>query len=253
MSTLEIRDLHVTVDTEDGPKEILKGVDLTVTSGETHAIMGPNGSGKSTLAYSIAGHPKYSVTGGTVTLDGVSVLDMTVDERARAGLFLAMQYPVEVPGVSVANFLRTAKTAIDGEAPKLRTWVKDVNGALAKLGMDPEFAQRSVNEGFSGGEKKRHEIAQMELLNPHFAILDETDSGLDIDALKVVSAGVNRFTAQGDRGVLLITHYTRILRYIEPDFVHVFIAGRVAEQGGAELAERLESEGYDRYTKTATA
>jgi Fe-S cluster assembly ATP-binding protein len=253
MSTLEIRGLHVTVDTEDGPKEILKGVDLTVTSGETHAIMGPNGSGKSTLAYSIAGHPKYSVTGGTVTLDGVSVLDMTVDERARAGLFLAMQYPVEVPGVSVANFLRTAKTAIDGEAPKLRTWVKDVNGALAKLGMDPEFAQRSVNEGFSGGEKKRHEIAQMELLNPHFAILDETDSGLDIDALKVVSAGVNRFTAQGDRGVLLITHYTRILRYIEPDFVHVFIAGRVAEQGGAELAERLEAEGYDRYTKAATA
>jgi Fe-S cluster assembly ATP-binding protein len=253
MSTLEIRGLHVTVDTEDGPKEILKGVDLTVTSGETHAIMGPNGSGKSTLAYSIAGHPKYSVTGGTVTLDGVSVLDMTVDERARAGLFLAMQYPVEVPGVSVANFLRTAKTAIDGEAPKLRTWVKDVNGALAKLGMDPEFAQRSVNEGFSGGEKKRHEIAQMELLNPHFAILDETDSGLDIDALKVVSAGVNRFTAQGDRGLLLITHYTRILRYIEPDFVHVFIAGRVAERGGAELAERLEAEGYDRYTKAATA
>jgi Fe-S cluster assembly ATP-binding protein len=253
MSTLEIRGLHVTVDTEDGPKEILKGVDLTVTSGETHAIMGPKGSGKSTLAYSIAGHPKYSVTGGTVTLDGVSVLDMTVDERARAGLFLAMQYPVEVPGVSVANFLRTAKTAIDGEAPKLRTWVKDVNGALAKLGMDPEFAQRSVNEGFSGGEKKRHEIAQMELLNPHFAILDETDSGLDIDALKVVSTGVNRFTAQGDRGVLLITHYTRILRYIEPDFVHVFIAGRVAEQGGAELAERLEAEGYDRYTKAATA
>jgi Fe-S cluster assembly ATP-binding protein len=224
-----------------------------VRSGETHAIMGPNGSGKSTLAYSIAGHPKYTVTGGTVTLDGVSVLDMSVDERARAGLFLAMQYPVEVPGVSVSNFLRTAKTSLDGQAPKLRTWVKDVNGALANLGMDPAFAQRSVNEGFSGGEKKRHEIAQMELLNPHFAILDETDSGLDIDALKVVSEGVNRFTAQGDRGLLLITHYTRILRYIEPDFVHVFVAGRVAEQGGAELAERLESEGYDRYTKATTA
>jgi Fe-S cluster assembly ATP-binding protein len=253
MATLEIRDLHVTVDTEDGAKEILRGVDLSVKSGETHAIMGPNGSGKSTLAYSIAGHPKYTVTGGTVTLDGVSVLDMKVDERARAGLFLAMQYPVEVPGVSVANFLRTAKTALDGEAPKLRTWVKDVNGALANLGMDPEFAQRSVNEGFSGGEKKRHEIAQMELLNPRFAILDETDSGLDIDALKVVAKGVNRFTEQGDRGVLLITHYTRILRYIRPDFVHVFIAGRVAEQGGAELAERLETEGYDRYTKAATA
>jgi Fe-S cluster assembly ATP-binding protein len=253
MSTLDIRGLHVTVNTDDGPKEILRGVDLTVRSGETHAIMGPNGSGKSTLAYSIAGHPKYTVTGGTVTLDGVSVLDMTVDERARAGLFLAMQYPVEVPGVSVSNFLRTAKTSLDGEAPKLRTWVKDVNGALANLGMDPAFAQRSVNEGFSGGEKKRHEIAQMELLNPHFAILDETDSGLDIDALKVVSEGVNRFTAQGDRGVLLITHYTRILRYIEPDFVHVFVAGRVAEQGGAELAERLESEGYDRYTKMSAA
>ena len=251
MATLEIRDLHVTVDTEDGAKEILRGVDLTVKSGETHAIMGPNGSGKSTLAYSIAGHPKYTVTGGTVTLDGVDVLSMKVDERARAGLFLAMQYPVEVPGVSVANFLRTAKTALDGEAPKLRTWVKDVNGALANLGMDPEFAQRSVNEGFSGGEKKRHEIAQMELLNPRFAILDETDSGLDIDALKVVAEGVNRFSAQGDRGVLLITHYTRVLRYIEPDFVHVFIAGRIAEQGGAELAERLEAEGYDRYTKAA--
>jgi Fe-S cluster assembly ATP-binding protein len=253
MSTLEIRDLHVTVDTEDGPKGILRGVDLSVKSGETHAIMGPNGSGKSTLAYTIAGHPKYTVTGGSISLDGVSVLDMTVDERARAGLFLAMQYPVEVPGVSVSNFLRTAKTSLDGEAPKLRTWVKDVNGALARLGMDPDFATRSVNEGFSGGEKKRHEIAQMELLNPHFAILDETDSGLDIDALKVVSEGVNRFTAQGDRGVLLITHYTRILRYIEPDFVHVFVAGRMAEQGGAELAERLEAEGYDRYTKAPTA
>src|SRR5215210_4897553 len=254
MATLEIHDLHVTVDTESGVKEILKGVDLTIRSGETHAIMGPNGSGKSTLAYSIAGHPKYTITSGTVTLDGENLLTMTVDQRARAGLFLAMQYPVEVPGVSVANFLRTAKTAIDGEAPKLRTWVKDVNGALAKLGMDPEFAQRSVNEGFSGGEKKRHEIAQMELLNPHFAILDETDSGLDIDALKVVADGVNRFSGQGDRGVLLITHYTRILRYIQPDFVHVFVAGRVAEEGGAELAERLEAEGYDRYVgENATA
>jgi Fe-S cluster assembly ATP-binding protein len=253
MATLEVRDLHVTVNTEDGAKEILRGVDLTVRSGETHAIMGPNGSGKSTLAYSIAGHPKYTVTGGTVLLDGVNVLDMTVDERARAGLFLAMQYPVEVPGVSVTNFLRTAKTAIDGEAPKLRTWVKDVNASLDKLDMDRGFAQRNVNEGFSGGEKKRHEIVQLELLNPKFAILDETDSGLDIDALKVVSEGVNRFHASGDKGVLLITHYTRILRYIKPDFVHVFVAGRVAEQGGAELAEQLESEGYDRYVKAAAA
>ena len=253
MATLDIRDLHVSVDTEDGPKEILRGVDLTVRSGETHAIMGPNGSGKSTLAYSIAGHPKYTVTGGSVTLDGVDVLDMSVDERARAGLFLAMQYPVEVPGVSVSNFLRTAKTALDGEAPKLRTWVKDVNAAMDQVAMDRSFASRSVNEGFSGGEKKRHEIMQLELLNPRFAVLDETDSGLDIDALKVVSAGVNRFRGQGDRGVLLITHYTRILRYIEPDFVHVFVAGRVAEQGGPELAERLEAEGYDRYVRAGAA
>jgi Fe-S cluster assembly ATP-binding protein len=251
MSTLEIRDLHVSVDTEDGAKEILRGVDLTVKSGETHAIMGPNGSGKSTLAYSIAGHPKYQVTGGSVTLDGVDVLEMTVDQRARAGLFLAMQYPVEVPGVSVANFLRSAKTALDGEAPKLRTWVKDVNGALDRLSMDQSFGQRSVNEGFSGGEKKRHEIMQLELLNPRFAILDETDSGLDIDALKIVAEGVNRFRTQGDRGVLLITHYSRILRYITPDFVHVFVSGKVADEGGAELAERLEAEGYDRYVSAA--
>ncbi|MGI8612588.1 MAG: Fe-S cluster assembly ATPase SufC [Nocardioidaceae bacterium] len=253
MATLDIRDLHVSVQTEDGAKEILRGVDLTVRSGETHAIMGPNGSGKSTLAYSIAGHPKYAVTSGSVTLDGVDVLSMAVDQRARAGLFLAMQYPVEVPGVSVSNFLRTAKTAIDGQAPKLRTWVKEMNGALDAMSMDRQFAQRNVNEGFSGGEKKRHEIMQLELLNPRFAILDETDSGLDIDALKVVSAGVNRFSAQGDRGVLLITHYTRILRYIQPDFVHVFVAGRVAEQGGADLAERLEAEGYDRYVRAAAA
>ena len=251
MSTLEIRDLHVSVEADGGAREILRGVDLTVRSGETHAIMGPHGSGKSTLAYSIAGHPKYTVTGGTVTLDGEDVLAMSVDERARAGLFLAMQYPVEVPGVSVANFLRTAKTAIDGEAPKLRTWVKEVNAALDRTGLDPEFSQRSVNEGFSGGEKKRHEIAQLELLNPKIAILDETDSGLDIDALKVVSEGVNRFTAAGDKGVLLITHYSRILRYIKPDYVHVFVNGRVVEEGGAELAELLEAEGYDRFIRAA--
>jgi Fe-S cluster assembly ATP-binding protein len=251
MSTLEIRDLHVSVATEDGPKEILKGVDLTIKDGETHAIMGPNGSGKSTLAYSIAGHPKYTVTGGSVTLDGVDVLSMSVDERARAGLFLAMQYPVEVPGVSVANFLRTAKTAIEGEAPKLRTWIKDVNTAMEQVSMDPTMAQRNVNEGFSGGEKKRHEIVQLELLNPKVAVLDETDSGLDIDALKIVSEGVNRFRGQGDRGVLLITHYTRILRYITPDYVHVFVDGRIAEQGGPELAEQLEAEGYDKYVRAA--
>ncbi len=250
--TLEIKGLTVSVDTEDGPKEILRGVDLTIRSGETHAIMGPNGSGKSTLAYSIAGHPKYAVTGGSVTLDGEDVLAMTGDERARAGLFLAMQYPVEVPGVTVSNFLRTAKTAIDGEAPKLRTWVKDVKAAMGELRMDPAFAERNVNEGFSGGEKKRHEILQMELLRPRFAILDETDSGLDVDALKVVSEGVNRVKASGDVGVLLITHYTRILRYIAPDFVHVFVDGKIAEQGGPELADRLENEGYDRFA-TASA
>jgi Fe-S cluster assembly ATP-binding protein len=251
MSKLEIKDLQVSVETEDGPKEILKGVTLTIEDGETHAIMGPNGSGKSTLAYSIAGHPKYTVTGGTVTLDGEDVLAMSVDERARAGLFLAMQYPVEVPGVSVANFLRTAKTAIDGEAPKLRTWVKDVNTALGNLNLDPTFSSRSVNEGFSGGEKKRHEIAQLELLNPKVAVLDETDSGLDIDALKVVSEGVNRFRAQDGKGVLLITHYTRILRYIQPDHVHVFVNGRVAESGGPELAEELEANGYERFLAEA--
>ena len=254
MSTLEIKDLHVSVETEDGPKEILKGVTLTIRSGEVHAIMGPNGSGKSTLAYSIAGHPKYTITSGSVSLDGGDVLAMSVDERARAGLFLAMQYPVEVPGVSVANFLRTAKTAIDGEAPKLRTWVKDVNTAMEQAGLDPSFSQRNVNEGFSGGEKKRHEIAQLELLDPKVAVLDETDSGLDIDALKVVSAGVNRFAeADGnrDKAVLLITHYTRILRYITPDFVHVFVAGRIADEGGPELAEQLEDEGYDKYVKAA--
>jgi Fe-S cluster assembly ATP-binding protein len=247
-TTLEIRDLHVSVDTEDGPKEILKGVTLTIRPGETHAIMGPNGSGKSTLAYSIAGHPKYQVTSGSVTLGGRDVLAMTVDERARAGLFLAMQYPVEVPGVSVSNFLRTAKTAISGEAPKLRTWIKDVNTAMDRVKMERAFAQRNVNEGFSGGEKKRHEIVQLELLDPHVAVLDETDSGLDIDALRIVSEGVNRFTEHGDKGVLLITHYTRILRYITPDFVHVFVDGRIAEQGGSELADKLESEGYAEYT-----
>jgi Fe-S cluster assembly ATP-binding protein len=243
MSVLEIRDLHVSV--ADTP--ILKGVDLTVRSGETHAIMGPNGSGKSTLAYSIAGHPKYTVTQGSVRLDGADVLAMPVDERARAGLFLAMQYPVEVPGVSVSNFLRTAATAVRGEAPKLRTWVKEVNTAMEELGIDKAFAERSVNEGFSGGEKKRHEILQLELLKPKIAVLDETDSGLDVDALRVVSEGVNKVRGTGI-GTLLITHYTRILRYISPDQVHVFFDGRIVESGGPELAEQLEDEGYARFT-----
>ncbi|MCW2549033.1 MAG: sufC, partial [Mycobacterium sp.] len=232
MSTLEIRGLTVSV--ED--KEILRGVDLTVSSGETHAIMGPNGSGKSTLAYSIAGHPKYTVNSGSITLDGEDVLKMAVDERARAGLFLAMQYPTEIPGVTVSNFLRTAATAMRGEAPKLRLWIKEVKAAMAALEMDPAFAERNVNEGFSGGEKKRHEVLQLELLKPKIAILDETDSGLDVDALRVVSEGVNRVRESGDIGTLLITHYTRILRYITPDFVHVMAGGRIVDSGGAELA-----------------
>ncbi|MBF4589729.1 MULTISPECIES: Fe-S cluster assembly ATPase SufC [unclassified Curtobacterium] len=253
MSTLEIRDLKVSIDTDQGVKEILKGVDLTINEGEIHAIMGPNGSGKSTLAYTIAGHPRYHVVGGSITLDGQDVLAMSVDERARAGMFLAMQYPVEIPGVTVSNFLRTAKTAIDGEAPALRGWVKDLRSSMADLKMDPSFAERNVNEGFSGGEKKRHEIMQLELLKPKFAVLDETDSGLDVDALKIVSEGVNRAKAATGLGVLLITHYTRILRYITPDFVHVFVAGKVAEQGGPELADRLENEGYDRYVQAAAA
>src|SRR6266849_1762610 len=197
MATLEIRDLHVSVvDAADQSREILRGVDLTVAAGETHAIMGPNGSGKSTLAYSIAGHPKYQVTSGSVTLDGEDVLAMSVDARARAGLFLAMQYPVEVPGVSVSNFLRTAVTAVRGEAPRLRVFVKELREAMADLQIDPKFAERSLNEGFSGGEKKRHEILQLRLLDPKIAILDETDSGLDIDALKVVAAGVNAYGEQ---------------------------------------------------------
>jgi Fe-S cluster assembly ATP-binding protein len=253
-STLEIKDLHVAITTPDGTeKEILKGVDLTVKSGETHAVMGPNGSGKSTLSYAIAGHPKYTVTSGSITLDGQDVLEMSVDERARAGLFLAMQYPVEVPGVSMSNFLRTAVTAVRGEAPKLRLWVKEVKAALADLDIDPQFSERSVNEGFSGGEKKRHEILQLGLLKPKIAILDETDSGLDVDALRVVSEGVNRYAEAEQAGVLLITHYTRILRYIHPQFVHVFVDGRIVASGGPELADELEENGYVRFTERTTA
>jgi Fe-S cluster assembly ATP-binding protein len=255
MTTLEVKDLHVSVAATNEADEIpiLKGVDLTVKSGETHALMGPNGSGKSTLSYAIAGHPKYRVTSGSVTLDGEDVLAMTIDERARAGLFLAMQYPVEVPGVSMSNFLRTAVTAVRGEAPKLRHWVREVKTAMESLDIDPAFAERSVNEGFSGGEKKRHEILQLALLKPKIAILDETDSGLDVDALRVVSGGVNRYAEEVNGGVLLITHYTRILRYIDPDFVHVFISGRVVESGGPELAEELDQNGYVRFTQQAAS
>ncbi|MCX6405201.1 MAG: Fe-S cluster assembly ATPase SufC [Actinobacteria bacterium] len=277
MSVLEIKNLQVQVSTDDGPKDILRGVDLTVRSGETHALMGPNGSGKSTLAYAIAGHPKYDIVGGTVTLDGADVLEMSVDERARAGMFLAMQYPVEVPGVSMSNFLRTAVTAVRGEAPNLRNWIKEVKSAMGDLQIDEVFAERSVNEGFSGGERKRAEILQLELLQPKLAILDETDSGLsggerkraeilqlellqpkiaildetdsglDVDALRVVSAGINRVIETGNTGVLLITHFTRILSYVKPDFVHVFFEGRIVRQGGPELAAEIEENGYAQY------
>ena len=249
MTTLEITNLHATIDADGTPREILRGVDLIIRAGETHAVMGPNGSGKSTLAYVIAGHPKYQVTGGSITLDGQDVLAMSVDERARAGLFLAMQYPVEIPGVSVANFLRTSATAVRGEAPKLRTWISELRTAMDQLQMDRSFSERSVNEGFSGGEKKRHEILQLGLLQPKIAILDETDSGLDVDALRVVSEGINRFQEQGTTGTLLITHYTRILRYVRPTQVHVFVDGRIVASGGPELADLLEAEGYESYTK----
>jgi Fe-S cluster assembly ATP-binding protein len=254
MSTLEIRDLHVSVtDAAGESQQILRGVDLAVRAGQTHAIMGPNGSGKSTLAFAIAGHPKYQVTQGSITLDGEDVLTMSVDARARAGLFLAMQYPAEVPGVSVSNFLRTAMTAVRGEAPKLRVFLKEMRAAMTALSIDPAFAERNVNEGFSGGEKKRHEILQLELLDPKIAILDETDSGLDIDALRVVADGVNRFRAKEGHGVLLITHYTRILRYIQPDFVHVFVGGRIVKQGGPELADELETSGYEEFVQAGAS
>jgi Fe-S cluster assembly ATP-binding protein len=254
MATLEIRDLHVSVEEAAGTqREILRGVDLDINAGETHAIMGPNGSGKSTLAYAIAGHPKYHVTQGSVTLDGEDVLSMSVDARARAGLFLAMQYPIEVPGVSVSNFLRTAVTAVQGEAPKLRDFMKNMRAAMSSLSIDPAFAERNLNEGFSGGEKKRHEVLQLELLNPTIAVLDETDSGLDIDALKVVSEGINRFRADPAHGVLLITHYPRLLRYVPPDYVHVFVAGRIVRQGGPELADELERDGYEKFITAEAA
>ena len=218
MSTLEIKDLYAHVETKDGIKPILKGVNLTVNSGETHAIMGPNGSGKSTLAYTLAGHPKYIVDSGQVLLDSENILKMTPDERAKAGIFLAMQYPVEVPGVSMTNFLRTAKTEVDGKAPAIRTWTKELSEAMKRLKMDPKFA-----------------------------ILDETDSGLDVDALRIVSEGVNRAKEANQFGILMVTHYTRILRYIKPDIVHVFADGHFIKTGGPELADELEETGYDAY------
>ena len=245
--TLEIKDLYASVETKEGRKQILKGVNLTVHSGETHAIMGPNGSGKSTLAYTLAGHPKYEVDSGEALLDGVDIPKQTPDLRAKEGLFLAMQYPVEVPGVSMTNFLRTAKTEVDGKAPAIRTWTKELGAAMKKLRMDPKFASRSVNEGFSGGEKKRAEVLQLELLKPKFAIMDETDSGLDVDALRIVSEGVNRAKESTGLGILMVTHYTRILKYIKPDIVHVFADGHFVKTGGPELADELEETGYDKY------
>ncbi|WP_066525429.1 Fe-S cluster assembly ATPase SufC [Corynebacterium bouchesdurhonense] len=250
MSTLEIKNLHANVlPTEEGQeaKPILKGVNLTINGGETHAIMGPNGSGKSTLAYTLAGHPRYEVTEGEVLLDGENVLEMDIDERARAGLFLAMQYPVEVPGVSSSNFMRSAVTSVRGEAPKLREWVGELNAAREQLQMDASFSERSVNEGFSGGEKKRHEVMQLALLKPKFAVMDETDSGLDVDALRIVSEGINRYQEETGGGVLMITHYKRILNYVHPDFVHVFANGQIVTTGGAELADQLEAEGYEKF------
>lgn len=245
--TLEIRDLRAGVETKEGRKEILKGVDLTVRTGEIHAIMGPNGSGKSTLAYTLTGHPKYEVESGQVLLDGTDILALKPYERARLGLFLSMQAPVEVPGVSMTNFLRTAVTEVQGSAPSLRQWVGELSEAMERLRMDPRFANRSVNEGFSGGEKKRSEILQLELLKPKFALFDEIDSGLDIDALRIVAEGINRAEKADHFGALLITHYTRILRYVKPDFVHVFADGRFVRTGGPELADELEHTGYDRY------
>lgn len=239
---LKVEDLHVEVE----GTEILKGVSLEVKGGEVHALMGPNGSGKSTLSYALAGHPRYEVTGGRAILNGEDLLDLEVDERARAGLFLAFQYPSEISGVSMANFLRTAINSRreKGDEISLLEFGKLLREQMQKLEMDPNFASRYLNEGFSGGEKKRSEILQMALLRPHMAILDETDSGLDIDALKIVSEGVNALRSP-EMGVLCITHYQRILRYLQPDVVHIMLDGRIVQSGGKELAETLEQKGYD--------
>ncbi|MBD8007487.1 Fe-S cluster assembly ATPase SufC [Bacillus norwichensis] len=241
-STLTIKDLNVSIDN----KEILKGVNININGGEVHAVMGPNGTGKSTLSASIMGHPRYTVTSGSITLDGQDVLDMEVDERARAGLFAAMQYPSEISGVTNAEFLRTAINARreEGKEISLMKFIKQMDKEMELLEMDPNMAQRYLNEGFSGGEKKRNEILQLLMLKPKFAILDEIDSGLDIDALKIVSKGINEMRGS-DFGCLVITHYQRLLNYITPDFVHVMMQGRIVKSGGPELAQRLEAEGYD--------
>ncbi len=242
--TLSIKDLHVSVE----EKPILKGINLEVKQGEVHAIMGPNGGGKSTLAYALAGHPKYEVESGEVFMGDENVLEMSPDERAQHGLFLAFQYPTAIPGVSMANFLRTAVNAVRGDMP-ITQFRKLLLEKMEMLKMDRSFARRYLNDGFSGGEKKRAEILQMALLQPKFAIMDETDSGLDIDALRIVSEGVNAVKAGNNMGVIVITHYNRILNYIRPDFVHILVKGRIILSGGQELAERLEAEGYDEIIK----
>ena len=241
-STLEIKDLHVSI--ED--KEILKGVNLTINTGEVHAIMGPNGTGKSTLSSAIMGHPSYEVTQGEVLLDGVNILELEVDERAKAGLFLAMQYPSEITGVTNADFMRSAINAKreEGQEINLMQFIKKLDKQMDFLDIDKDMAQRYLNEGFSGGEKKRNEILQLMMLEPKFAILDEIDSGLDIDALKVVSTGINDMRGEVF-GALMITHYQRLLNYITPDKVHVMYGGKVVKSGGPELAKRLEEEGYE--------
>lgn len=251
---LSIRGLHAKVEGEE--LDILRGVDLEVERGQVHALMGPNGSGKSTLAKVIAGHPGYEVTGGEVVFQGQDVLELEPDERSRAGIFLAFQYPAEIAGVTIANFLRTALSArlVDGEEMDIFGFQKTLTEKMAMLKMDDSFATRYVNDGFSGGEKKRNEILQMAVLEPALAVLDETDSGLDIDALKIVSSGVNTLSeADPDLGVLLITHYKRILNYINPDHVHVMMDGRIVESGTADLADKLEAQGYDWLQETAAA
>ena len=246
MADLEIRDLRVAVEGH----EILHGVDLDVSKGETHALMGPNGSGKSTLSYAIMGHPSYEIAGGTITMKGEDVTEMTPDERAQLGLFLAMQYPTEVPGVSLTNFLRQAVSAVRDEDVPVRQFMTELREEFEALGMDEKFLQRNVNEGFSGGEKKRFEILQMAMLRPEIAVLDETDSGLDIDAVRIVAEGVNRLSGP-ELGTLIITHYTRILQYITPDRVHVMHGGRIVQSGGRELADELEEKGYEHLRATA--
>jgi Fe-S cluster assembly ATP-binding protein len=244
-ATLQVKGLRAAV----GDREILRGIDLTVQQGQIHALMGPNGSGKSTLSNVIMGRPGYRILEGSVVFNGEDITTLTPDQRAKRGLFLAMQYPTEVPGVSVVNFLRTAYQAVKGEQISALAFRKHMKTQMDRLGIEDAMVQRYVNQGFSGGEKKRNEVLQLAVLQPEIAILDETDSGLDVDALRIVSEGVNRTREEGEVGVLLITHYTRILRYIKPDFVHVFVAGRIVEEGGSELADKLENEGYAAYVK----